>query len=483
MTAPRLGTLFMPFRVLWSFARAEAIHTFVGVVAAILILCAKTYLDSHWTLFRTIHNYVYGYQLRLLASEHPREDAHVVIVDVAGMEREFLPEGTKSHLLQTENGRISRAELLRLIKTIAATESGDGQTIGVPAIGIDIDLTPEVTRAPEHADYNALLEYCLSLDRGEATTENNEPIKETRVRIAIVRNSLFTDSPFGPGREKFKQLRSSMLVPDYGNDPLGEDPWILPYRFGTPATQKKNLIEGFAAALCGTPSENFTQNRNWLCQSLKGYDASHNSRPEYSVPKEFSPSAFQVDYTFLDSAKYIPIIPYRAIKFRQKDLAGKIVVIGNMNSQDDLCLRPTFDPRKYDYNLDAIPGPLCQACGIETLFRAPIRTIKEEHLWWFEIAVSGAAMLLFLIVMFIQFRDEGHQPKRREKVLVLVSRVPAAVVLFGGFFLPNLAKIIWTDFYWVILVLFVIHRFVERHLHSSFSSYFKQLFPSKHKRS
>lgn len=389
-------------------------HTVLSglLVAALILLCK--WCVEHTDLYISLQTGCYSWLQSRLKPPQSRSDLPIVIIDISKLKT--VPVEVKG----TQFNLTPRNELLELI---AATASQKPKVIG-----IDIDFSPNEFGYPDPSADPMFFRQMLKLREagvpvflGIKRTHNKAPEKWL-------------------GFEEFQALAADIWVPP--NDPRKMHRWV---EYTGSKVGESVRGPSMSAALART----FTNTGD----PLKGrFDWAWTPHTEVQVEPDLKAGEFLVDFSPIQALKDMRITTTSASVIADFGWAinGKVVLIGDgeTDSRRDTFYIPGLGSPQ------GVPGIYKHAAAAYTLIKAPLYELTTLGRIGLDLLLS--AMVLVPVAGFRAFVSRRTTNRFAEKTAVgLLTAFVTIVVLIMGVFFVHYTRMIWDDFLFVIVALWL----------------------------
>lgn len=410
--------------------RRRAFREFlVGASLVVFLVLAKGYFEEKTGLGQELKQEIYNLLQWKLATGSTGASI-VTIVDITGLKGKAMNVDSETRSVTP------RERILDLLKIIASC--------GPRAIGIDVDFSP-LSGELITQDDEEFFRDCRRL-RKKTSTPIFLGIKRTQEEPPVA--WLY--------KAEFSDLAATIVVPHKELEKEKDSITKMPFWLQSEKSPRR-ACPSMSLALSGKSPESSSSNTLYerLCRTLYQKLCVRKVKPGLSLAEFF------VDWSAIEDLKNNSIAAtsiegYKGRPVPQqigRRLEKHIILIGDIKQQsanDVFIVREKFEP-----------GVLLHACAAETLTSGPLVALKDAGRILLDVAIAGLILGSILGICLCYSRVDPSQEVNVDWLHRILTRSAIVVIFIVGFFFVHWTRLMWDDFLFVALALFV-HRPVER---------------------
>jgi CHASE2 domain-containing sensor protein len=391
-----------------------------GLLLVGILLIVKWGVE-HYPVSQRLEESVYDVLQLRLSSNLDAKALKVIVVDITDMKMNRHPYDRKYDFTD-------RDELQDLVQKIAAEQPS--------AIGIDTDFTPYSNQRAQDLRF---LDFCLSLKKSEGSSERLPVHVGLNEAVALGPDLCLAEQRFG------------VLAAFVGFPNVGENEF------------RRRIVEYLEV-----PYENEAkQKRVWKCPSLAVAVAQKAVKPPWPViawatnavtPKQsydYKSTEFMIDYSPLEALENNTVpLPDLDSYLHKNYFRDKYVLIGRGKLSKDTGDKYPIPGRPGNSHA----GVYVHACAAYTLLRGPLFELTSKGRVVFDIILALSVMLSVAAVRYKHRRET--QLVAHQRVLTFFTLLAVLVTIGVGFFMVNMTRLMWDDFF-VVAVSLLLHRSME----------------------
>jgi CHASE2 domain-containing sensor protein len=400
-----------------------------GLLVTLIILSIK-WLVEHSQLYRGIQGTCYAWLQTKLSPPRRRADLPVVVLDIRDLEYETAEvQGKKFNFTP-------RGPLLELIEVVAAQKP--------KAIAVDIDFSPNEFGFIQPKDptfFRTVL---------QVSQQNKIPI------FLGTRRSQAKSVERWLGDSEFKSLAVNIYVSPRDRTRMSK--WLR--RDSQDAGASNEIGNTMSGAIAQAFNSNERQPVKWLDWAVRPFS-------EREIEPGLTGGEFLVDFSSLEALEDTRLKTKQpsVINDQGWTLTQKAVLIGDGTRYD---ARDEFPVPRLDRS-DPVPGVYLHACAANTLIKNPLYELTALGRFGVDLLLSLSILLCIAIVRWYVTRQKaGALAKRTAQYFF--TFIMTVIALTVGIVFVQLTRVIWDDFLFVVLALWI---------HPSFESILGKIWKGK----
>jgi CHASE2 domain-containing sensor protein len=389
-------------------------HTLrTGLLVTAIVLFGKWCIEHH-SLYRSLQFTCYSWLQSRLRPPLSRDDLSVVILDI----HELAPVETEV------NGKkftvTPRAELLNLIKVVAKNKPS--------VIGVDIDFSPNEFGYLDTDDPR------FFRDLMKIKADEGIPI------FVGIKRSQNKSPEKWLGVTEFASLAATIMIPP--NDDRKMLRWVeVPQSSGDGSKRGQSMCSALAQALMKR-EQSERQSHGWFL----------TQESEEQVDSNLKAGEFLVDFSALKLLMDLRLTTRNSTTVSDLGwtLKDKAVLIGDGETSD---ARDTFPVPDLNHRR-GIPGIFKHASGVYTLIKAPLYEMTTLGRLTADFALSLMVLVPLAIVRWMVTK-RAKSPFAEHTAIGVFTVLATLVVLIIGVMFVHLTRVMWDDFLFVIVALWL----------------------------